>query len=59
MDSPIGLDLKPAKWALENTLQSGRSGDNSRRPGDQIRRLLGGRSGPASPALGPALWLSI
>ena len=55
MDSPIGLDLKLAKWALENTLQSGRSGDNSGHPGDQIWRLLGGRSGPASPALGPAL----
>ena len=38
-----------------NTLQSGRSGDNSRCPGDQVWRLLGGCLGPTSSALGPAL----
>ena len=32
---PTGLVLKLAKLGLEDTLKLGRSGDHSRRPGDQ------------------------
>lgn len=42
-----------------NTLQSGRSGDNPCHLGNQVRRLLEGRSGPASSASGPALCCTV
>ena len=51
----MGLDLKRAQRAPEDSLKLGRLRDHSRRLGNQKWRVLGELLGPASPASGPAL----